>query len=162
MRKESRDAAQLSFLSTTARHALRSVLLLARRADRGWVSAQELSAALDAPANYLSKVLRLLVRRGLLESVRGPHGGFRLAVPASEITLESLLEIIDDSPPSTVCLMGGRPCDPSAPCVAHDRWMEVKESVVAPLRATTIADLVAEHANLTAKDVDLAAEHADP
>lgn len=153
MRNQPNEAAQLSFLSTTARHALRAVLLLARRNGDGWIPAQEIAGSLDAPANYLSKVLRLLAQRGLLESVRGPHGGFRLAIPASEISLASLLEVIDDSPPSKICLMGDRPCDPAAPCVAHDRWMQVKERVLEPLRGTSIAELVADEAEVLGQGV---------
>jgi Rrf2 family protein len=144
MRKTRIEAAQLSFLSTTARHALRAVLILAHRDDDRRVPAQEIAEALDAPANYLSKVLRLLAQKGLLESSRGPHGGFRLAVPPSEITLADVLEAIDDSAPSAICLLGDRPCDLAKPCDAHDRWVAVKARVMEPLHGTTIAELVAE------------------
>jgi DNA-binding IscR family transcriptional regulator len=41
-------------------------------------------------------------------------------------------------------LLGDRPCDLAKPCDAHDRWVDVKARVMAPLRATTIAELVAE------------------
>jgi Rrf2 family protein len=147
MRKGRNEETQLSFLSTTARHALRAVLVLANRADGVWLPAQEIAEALDAPANYLSKVLRLLAQKGLLESSRGPHGGFRLAMPASEITLADVLEVIDDSAPSAICLLGDRPCDLANPCVAHDRWTEVKSRVMEPLHGTTIADFVTQKAS---------------
>ena len=144
MRKVRKEMPQLSFLSTTARHALRAVLVLARRDNDVWLPAQEIAEALDAPANYLSKVLRLLAQRGLLESSRGPHGGFRLAVPPSEITLADVLAVIDDSAPSAICLLGDRPCDLENPCVAHDRWTELKARMMEPLQGTTIADFVTE------------------
>jgi Rrf2 family protein len=144
MRNRSADDDQLSFLSTTARHALRAVLILAQRQDEDWIPAQEIAAALDAPPNYLSKVLRILARRGLLESVRGPRGGFRLSVPAGEISVADVLEHVDDAPRSTICLLGVRPCDLNNPCTAHDRWVELRAAVLGPLRRTTIADLVEE------------------
>ena len=62
---------RLSILSQTGEHALRAMLFLARHEERGFTPASEIAGALGAPPNYLAKTLRLLVRRGLLLSVRG-------------------------------------------------------------------------------------------
>ena len=143
MRNITNTPPRLPILSQTAEHALRAVLFLARSADRGLVSATEVAAVLGAPPNYLAKTLRLLTRRGLLRSLRGPQGGFALRVPADRLTTAEVVEAVDEVTVPSMCLLGDRPCDPTRPCAAHARWSELRDRVLRPMAETTIADLLA-------------------
>ncbi len=129
-------------LSRTAEHALRAVLVLARRSGDPPLSAEQIADALGAPANYLSKTLAVLARRGIVESVRGRNGGFRLALDPDEITVARVVETFDERPSLGMCLLGDRPCNPASPCVAHDCWIELTTAARAPLAATTISSLL--------------------
>jgi Rrf2 family protein len=129
-------------LSQTAEHALRAVLFLARVPDGRPVPADVIARALDAPANYLSKTLHLLAKAGVVEGVRGPSGGFRLVVPAAQLTVARVAEVFDDRESRRVCLLGGGTCDPAAPCDAHVKWLAVTQATREPLSTTTIADLL--------------------
>ncbi|HEU0302448.1 MAG TPA: Rrf2 family transcriptional regulator [Longimicrobium sp.] len=130
-------------LSQTAEHAIRAVLFLAQQPRGEPVPADRIARALGAPANYLGKTLQLLARRGLLASTRGPAGGFRLLRDGDEIALADVVNAVDDTPRAAgVCLLGNRPCQSVAPCAAHSRWSEVQHALWAPLRHTTIADLI--------------------
>lgn len=120
------------------------MIYLARQPAGRPVPADRIAEALRAPANYLSKTLRLLAREGLLESTRGPGGGFRLAVPAEEITIERLSRIFDDPRPNRACLLGGRLCDERNPCGAHARWEALRRRTSEALRSTTVSDLLSE------------------
>ena len=132
-------------LSQTAQHALRAALYLARRHSSGLVSAAEVAAALGTPPNYTSKTLRQLARKGLLRSVRGPHGGFALGVEPAELSVARLVDAVDEiAGRPTVCLLGDRPCDGAHPCAAHLRWTEVLERASALLEHTTLADLLVD------------------
>lgn len=133
---------RLSILSQTGEHALRAMLFLARQGERGFTPASEIAEALGAPPNYLSKTLRLLVRRGLLLSVRGAQGGFRLRRPAHLITTAEVVEAVDERSPVATCLLGDRPCDPADPCQAHAKWASLRGLVLKPMMDTTIADLL--------------------
>lgn len=128
-------------LSRTADHALRAVLYLAQHEDEGPVPAERIAEALGAPRNYLSKTLQALARAGVVRGFRGPAGGFRLRIPASELSLMRVIEPFDDQARRKVCLMGDRPCDDATPCAAHVSWTAIVDNARAPLRRTTVADL---------------------
>ena len=131
-------------LSQTSEHALRAILYLARRAPGEAVCADLIAAALGAPRNYLAKTLNALAKQGILGSMRGPTGGFWLRVPAEELTLVRVIEAFDEPRGRKPCLLGGGACDPGRPCDAHHRWEAVAREVWAPLRGTTIAELLGE------------------
>lgn len=130
-------------LSQTSEHAIRAMLFLAQQAPGEPVTAERVATALGAPANYLGKTLNTLARRGLLASARGAAGGFRLVAAADEIALSDVVEAVAEGPrPRAVCLLGNRPCLAAAPCAAHARWSALQHDLWAPLRHTTLADLL--------------------
>jgi Rrf2 family protein len=129
-------------LSQTAEHALRAVLYLARQPNGSRVPAEVIAEALAAPRNYLSKTLGTLAKAGVITSARGPNGGFRLAVPAGELSLSRVIGPFGETNGSPVCVAGGRPCDTVNPCATHERWSAVQAELLAPMERTTIADLL--------------------
>jgi len=129
-------------LSQTSEHALRAVLYLARQPENTSVPADVIARALGAPPKYLAKTLNVLAKQGVLSSMRGPTGGFRLAVRADALTLARVVQPFDDSRNSGMCLLGGRPCDAREPCAAHANWTAIAEQVWAPLETSTVAELL--------------------
>jgi Rrf2 family protein len=142
MRNAQSTPIRIPVLSQTGEHALRAVLYIARRPAGALVPAGEIATALGAPANYLSKTLRRLARRGILHSARGPHGGFALAVDPARLSTAEVVAAIDEPTGQARCLMGDGPCDAEYPCALHGRWSELALSVLRPLRETSIADLL--------------------
>jgi Rrf2 family protein len=100
-----------------------------------------IAAALEVPQNYLSKTLYQLARAGVLRSVRGPRGGFQLAVPPERLTLERVTAPFDDVG-ERHCLLGRAQCGDRYACAAHGRWAKVSESLQTFFRSTTVADLL--------------------
>ena len=138
-------------LSRTAEHALRAALYLGRRRADGLVPAAEVAAALGTPPNYTAKTLRQLARKGLLRSVRGPHGGFALSVEAADLSVARIVHAVDEvAERPAVCLLGDRRCDGAHPCGAHRRWAELQELTGELLERTTLGDLLAEGAAVAA------------
>ena len=129
-------------LSKTAEYALRAVLYIARTASGELVRASDLAKALQVPSNYLSKILHTLARSGILLSERGRHGGFRLAVPPSDLTLVAVIEPFDEMRERNGCLLGRPECSDGNPCMAHDRWKQLHEQVSRFFEETTVAELV--------------------
>ena len=130
-------------LSQTSEHAIRAVLYLARQPKAEPVPADRIAQALGAPANYLGKTLNPLAKRGFLASSRGPAGGFRLLAAPEEVALADVVAAVsEEARPSAVCLLGNGPCRAARPCAAHARWSVVQAELRAPLRGTTIADLL--------------------
>lgn len=133
-------------LSLTSEYALRAVLYIADQGGDGAVRVEGLADALGLPRNYLSKTLNLLAHRGILHSTRGPTGGFRLAVPASELTLADVVEGFDPDATHRGCLLGRPQCSDANPCPAHHRWRSVAAEVRAFFEGTTVSDLLEDSA----------------
>ena len=138
-------------LSQTAEYALRAVLHLAREGDDGPVRVDDIAEGLDVPRNYLSKILHILARSGVLSSTRGPHGGFELAQPAGTMTLADVVEEFDSLDERRSCLLGRSTCDERNPCPAHGRWVEVSETVRSFFRETSVAELAGLPRNTSAE-----------
>lgn len=142
-------------LSQTAEYALRALLRLAEDRGPDPLPADVISTELGVPKNYLSKILHALGRRGIVRSSRGPQGGFRLAVPADELSLASIVEVFDPQllAEQNRCLLGQTVCSDDEPCLAHDHWKAVSASVQNFFRRTTLADLVERTTTDTMSDV---------
>jgi Rrf2 family protein len=115
------------------------------------LSAARLAEYHGVTAPYLAKHLQALVRAGVLESVPGPRGGFRLARPANDITMLDVVEAIDGREPSFTCTEIRRrgptrlPArEYRVPCSIHVVMDRADAAWRSELRAVTIADLVAE------------------
>jgi Rrf2 family protein len=131
-------------LSLTAEYALRAVLYIADHSGNGLVRVEPMAADLGLPRNYLSKTLNQLAKQGVLASLRGPTGGFRLAQPADELTLAQVVEGFDPDATRRGCLLGRPKCSSEEPCPAHYRWQSVAAEVNAFFAGTTVADLLGD------------------
>lgn len=97
-----------------------------------------MSQALGIPRNYLSKILHGLSRAGLLESTRGPRGGFVLARDPASIVLTDVVDQFDDISGASRCLLGRPQCSDGNPCPAHHRWKELSGQMMAFFDGTTV------------------------
>ncbi len=137
-------------LSNTGAYALRATLYLAARAGQGPVRVDEVAEALDVPRNYLSKVLHALVKRGTLRSLRGPRGGFELAVAASAVTLLEVVEPFEDLEARRSCVLGRGECSDEDPCALHEQWKGVAADLAAFFRETVVSDVVEDRTKVSA------------
>jgi Rrf2 family protein len=134
----------MAILSQTAEYALQATTLLAQH-EPAVVEVGILAEALGVPRNYLSKTLSQLTRDGLLESVRGKRGGFRLARPASQISLFQVVAPFERLGETRRCLLGQPVCSDRNACAAHASWKAIGEKIVRFFRSTTLADLARGH-----------------
>ena len=129
-------------LSRTAGYGVRAVILLARAYRQRVVSAEEIASTLGAPHNYMAKTLNALARRGVLTSVRGPGGGFSLAVAPDVLTIADIVVVFADvNADGARCLLRDAECDAEHPCTAHPRWTALTFEARQPLLRTTVSEL---------------------
>ncbi|HEV8612528.1 MAG TPA: Rrf2 family transcriptional regulator [Gemmatimonadales bacterium] len=128
-------------LPETARYALRAVSYIAEHEAKGPVPVSEVADALEAPQNYLSKTLCELGTLGVLRSVRGAQGGYRLGAPASRLRLAAIVQPFL-AVQEHQCIMGHPRCRDDAPCGAHLRWKEVRETARNFFMELTLQDLI--------------------
>jgi Rrf2 family transcriptional regulator, iron-sulfur cluster assembly transcription factor len=100
--------------------------------------AEELAQSEDIPLPVLSKVLQDLVRKGLLESRRGPGGGFRLSRRLDLITLRDVVAAIDGLDPFYACVTGLPGCSDETPCPLHDMWKEMRTGLMESFEKTNL------------------------
>ena len=127
-------------LSQTAEYALRAVLYVGAVHPES-VRVSEVAEAIDAPRNYLAKILGTLARAGVLESTRGPMGGFRLARRPDALALSQIMAALDGTVERR-CLLGRGRCGDTPGCTAHARWAPIATAVDAFFGKTTLADLL--------------------
>ncbi len=128
-------------LSQTAEYALRALLHLAEMDGNDPTRVEDIATALSVPRNYLSKILHTLTRAGLLDSVRGPGGGFSLAAGSGTTTLLEVIKLFDPLDLQALCFLGRPECRDDDPCPAHGQWREIKTRVLDFVTDTTLADL---------------------
>jgi Rrf2 family protein len=125
--------------STAAGYSLRA--LAAMPEDGSYCLAKDLASSLGLPGPYLAKILQGLVQADILESVRGPRGGFRLTRPAHRITVGEVVAAMDGADSLDGCIMGFPTCGGDHPCPLHDAWGAVKAQVASSMTESTIRDL---------------------
>lgn len=144
-------------VSTTTRYGLSIVGHLVTHSDR-WSTVKEIADGTGVPKNYLSKILSRLAKEGLVESLKGWGGGFRIR---PEVLDRPILDIIVMLEGRTVggpqpCIFGLPECDALSPCPLHHQWKAVRESYDRMMNDTTIASLSAQ------RDVPPAAAQRPP
>lgn len=127
-------------LSQTVEYALRASVYIAQQRPRS-VRGPEVAAAVNAPRNYLGKILGTLARAGYLESSRGPAGGFRLAKGSEMHPLSVVVSVFEAAEPRR-CLLGHGECGRSPSCPAHQRWQPIARATDEFFARTTLADLL--------------------
>lgn len=129
--------------SNAAGYAIRALTQLAlSQSESGQPSpVKELAEREKIPQHFLGKVFQTLTRAGILASTRGPHGGFALARPASQITLYEIVQAIDGTAALESCVIGLAGCSEQHPCPHHYRWKPVRDQIRNYLQGTTLEDL---------------------
>jgi Rrf2 family protein len=130
-------------ISTTAEYALRAVVFLAREPGRPRTT-QQVAEATRVPGSYLSKVLQALVRGGIIESVRGIYGGYRLAGAPDGLTVLAVINSVDPIRRIRACPLG---IDAHGVrlCPLHRRLDEAIALAEQAFAETTIAGLLVEN-----------------
>ncbi|WP_291272630.1 Rrf2 family transcriptional regulator [Geothrix sp.] len=125
--------------TTATGYALRALAALPE--DGSYCLAKDLASSLELPGPYLAKILQGLVQADILESVRGPKGGFRLVRPAHRITVGEVVVALEGPNSMDGCVMGFPTCSGDHPCPLHDAWGAVKAQVASSMTEATIRDL---------------------
>lgn len=114
-------------ISEAASLGLHAMMILAANNDE-IVSLQFITEKLEVSANHLSKVMQRLVKAGLISSLKGKNGGFKLKQDPEEITLMDVYEAIDGKFTPSGCLLGRNRCEPHQ-CIMGDLVSSINNQV---------------------------------
>ncbi len=125
-------------LSEAASMAYHALAVLAGSSD-GFLTAGEISKKISGSEAHLSKVMRRLVRTGLVSSTRGPGGGFKIAKPAGEISLLEIYEAVEGKFETADCMMD-TPCCVENDCIMGSLIRSVNLEVFEYFRSRKLSD----------------------
>lgn len=123
-------------LNQTAIYALRAMGFLALQKDSSPILSAHIATEMEIPRNFLSKIINRLVQEGLVNAVRGRHGGVSLAKPAVQIRLYDVVTLFMRIDDFTNCFLGMNACDGG--CGLHARWRTISDEFKKLLFDTTV------------------------
>lgn len=132
-------------VTTWTEYSLIIALHLAQRSGDEPVPARELSEHERLPGDYVEQILLRLRRAGIVDSVRGAKGGYRLAKAPGEITVHDVMAAAERQIFETNCehhKVDGIRCDPGASCAIRPVWLELQRRIDGYLQGVTIADMM--------------------
>ncbi len=127
-------------MTKKADYAVRCVLFLSKEPDRT-VGAAEIADAVLAPGTFLAKILQALAKKGIVRSVKGAAGGFRLARPPAQINLLEVIEAIQGASALNLCAVDKAACSLSDSCAVHPVWVELRKDIEKRLAGEDFARL---------------------
>lgn len=132
-------------ISTRGRYALRAMVDMAQHSDGGPVSRQDISARQGISIDYVAQIFRPLQSAGLVEGVKGPGGGYRLARDARLIRAGDVVQAVEGPVVVVHCALPGTDEEPACNrvdrCVTHLLWKQVSKAVTEMLDSVTLQDL---------------------
>jgi Rrf2 family protein len=131
-------------LSKKADYALMAMKHLATRTDASSASAREIAESYDIPLELMAKVLQRLARRGLVTSLQGTRGGYRLSRATSQITVADIIEAIEGPLRVTACSTEEENCGQYAKCSVRDPLWRIKDRIVSALSDCTLQEIAAD------------------
>jgi Rrf2 family iron-sulfur cluster assembly transcriptional regulator len=129
-------------LTTKGRFAVTAMLDLAIHETDKPVTLAGISERQAISLSYLEQLFSRLRRNGLVKSVRGPGGGYRLAKKQTEISVSEIISAVDELIDATQC--GGQEnCRDERRCMTHDLWSSLNDKILEYLSGVSLANLVA-------------------
>ncbi|ASB49050.1 RrF2 family transcriptional regulator [Alkalitalea saponilacus] len=141
-------------LSNTCRYAVRSIIYIGIKSSVDQlINVKKIASELDVPMQFLSKILQIYVKAGILKSFKGPTGGFSLALDPYSVSLYELVKIIDGDQIFETCVIGTKPCysknSNSMKCPVHDQYSAVRSQLTEFFKNETLGAIMDNYANKT-------------
>ncbi|MEE8886362.1 MAG: Rrf2 family transcriptional regulator [Eubacteriales bacterium] len=132
-------------LTTRGRYGLRALIDIAMYQDQGAVSAQSIAKRQAISGGYLEQLIRMMKNSGLVVSVRGAGGGYRLARPADEISVGDILRCLEGSLDAVECpALEGNDCSTADECVTKFVWKRINDAISEAVDSVMLSELVEE------------------
>ena len=128
-------------LTTKGRYAVTAMLDLALHNGDQPVSLAEISERQDISLSYLEQLFAKLRKAGLVVSMRGPGGGYRLGRPSSQISIAEIINAVDENIDVTHCL-GNKDCHGGEKCLTHQLWEDLSSRLYEFLDNLTLANFI--------------------
>lgn len=131
--------------SKTCEYALRAILYVALNASKGKkIGIKEIAKNLGIPTHFLGKILQNLVKHRILDSTKGPNGGFFSTPAMLKIPIIRIVEIVDGKETFNKCGIGLAQCSDKHPCPIHNDFGPYRDNLKRILSKKKVQDFVNE------------------
>ncbi|MEP4889890.1 MAG: Fe-S cluster assembly transcriptional regulator IscR [Aliiglaciecola sp.] len=128
-------------LTSKGRYAVTAMLDVALHSRRGPVSLADISERQEISLSYLEQLFSRLRKENLVQSVRGPGGGYKLGRVPEEIAVGEVIRAVDESVDATRC-QGNSDCQGGERCLTHSLWHDLSERISQFLNNITLGELM--------------------
>lgn len=128
-------------LTTKGRFAVTAMIDLAMNTQNGAVKLSAISERQNISLSYLEQLFSKLRRAQLVESLRGPGGGYILAAPASQINIAQIIKAAEDKLDATQCSSRAN-CHHGSPCLTHELWENLNKTINEYLSSVTLQSII--------------------
>lgn len=127
--------------SKSCEYAIKAMIFVAQKSnDEVRVGVKEIAIGIDAPEHFIAKILQDLGRKKLVNSVKGPNGGFYMDHLYLKSSIADIVKAIDGDGIYVDCVIGLKLCSEINPCPVHFEYKEIKKNFIKMLEENTIAD----------------------
>jgi Rrf2 family protein len=128
-------------LTKRSDYAIRAMLALTM-AKEGLLSSRKIAEEMKIPPRFLPQIMGDLTRGGLVDAHPGRAGGYKLAVPASSVTLLRVIEAVEGDPHRQICVMRGTACGVDGECGVHDVFYAAEHAILKELSGATLQGII--------------------
>lgn len=108
--------------------------------DGARVGIKEIAAGIDSPEHFIAKIMQELGRKGVVQSAKGPNGGFYLDEKGRECALAKIVRVLDGDQLFTGCGLGLRQCSEAHPCPIHEEFKKIRQEIGSMLENSRIGE----------------------
>lgn len=129
--------------SKATEYALRATIYIAQKStEEKKLSLVEIAKAIDSPPSFTAKILQLLTKDNcVINSMRGPNGGFYMTEKSKQLPLRNVLEALNENDLFDKCILGLKRCSEHKPCPLHYQYKPVKHQLIHLFETNTIQQI---------------------
>lgn len=127
--------------SKSCEYAIKAMIFVAQKSSLDLkIGAKDIAKGIDAPEHFVGKILQDLVKKKLVNSVKGPNGGFYMDNENLKSSIADIIIAIDGDGIYKDCVLGLKACSEKNPCPVHFEFKEIKRNFIKMIEDNTIAD----------------------
>jgi Rrf2 family protein len=127
--------------SKACEYAIRALLFIAQKSkDGSKVGIKEIARGIDSPEHFIAKILQDLSRKGMVQSQKGPSGGFYLDQHSLNASLADVVRTVDGDSIFSGCGLGLKQCSEARPCPLHNEFKKIRDDMFNMLQTAKLGE----------------------
>ena len=127
--------------SKTCEYAIKAMIFVAQKSkEETRVGVKEIAKGTDSPEHFIAKIMQELGRKRLVQSIKGPNGGFYMTERDLKISISDIVKAMDGDKLYSDCVLGLKACSEKNPCPVHFEFKEIKKRLIHMIENNTIGD----------------------